>query len=292
MISIRLKGGMGNQMFQYAFGLARAARLETELKVDCAVLLDRARGADFVYRGYDLDIFKVNPGFMVSPEKLRFLYKLKSAAWSRMVKQYTLKGLPVEKEAHFHVDQTLISEPKNEVVYDGWWQSAKYFEHIKPEVKRAFTFLDAILPESVELLKRIQDTNSVCLNVRRTDFLTTPSLNATNLEYFMKAAGQMMDLVEHPRFFVFSDDVEWCKENIKLSCPVEVVGHEHKGRKFGNYLQLMKSCKNFIIPNSSFAWWAVWLNENQIKHVIAPANWFNEGDHDTSDLVPDTWMRF
>ena len=78
MIHIRLKGGMGNQMFQYAFALGQAARLGTKLKVDCSALLDRARGQDFVYRDFDLDIFELQPEFVIAPEKLRRFYKLKS----------------------------------------------------------------------------------------------------------------------------------------------------------------------------------------------------------------------
>ena len=101
----------------------------------------------------------------------------------------------------------------------------------------------------------------------------------------------MAEHVEEPHFFVFSDDIDWCRENIVLDHPVQVVDHDYKGRKFGNYMQLMVSCKNFIIPNSSFAWWAVWLNEQENKRVIAPSNWFNEGDYNTEDLVPSTWIR-
>lgn len=291
MIHIRLKGGMGNQMFQYAFALGQATRLKTSLKVDCSALLDRARGKDFVYRDYDLDIFKLQADFAMDPARLRTIYKLRFSKISRWIKAYAQRGLKLEKEKHFHVDSTLISDPLDDVVYDGWWQGEKYFENVKKEVREAFSFKQGILPESRELHEKIMSTNSVCLNVRRTDFLTTPTLNATNLEYFLEAAKQMGEMIEAPHFFIFSDDIEWCAENIVLDYPIDIVSHEVKGWKFGNYLQLMKSCKNFIIPNSSFAWWAVWLNENQDRKVIAPKNWFNEGDFNTSDLVPEEWLR-
>lgn len=291
MIQIRLKGGMGNQMFQYAFAMGQAARLNTSLKVDCAALLDRARGKDFVYRDYDLVLYKLEADFVIPPAKLRSMYKLKSAKLSRMVKRYAQKGLALEKEKLFHVDEALINNPVDGVVYDGWWQSEKYFENVEAQVREAFSFREEIMPESQELLSKIKNTNAVCLNVRRTDFLTTPTLNATNLEYFQSAAKMMGEMVESPHFFIFSDDTAWCKENLKLGYPMQVVEHDMKGFKFGNYLQLMKACKHFVIPNSSFAWWAVWLNENPDKKVIAPKNWFNEGDYDTSDLVPETWLR-
>lgn len=291
MIHIRLKGGLGNQMFQYAFAIGQAARLGTGLKVDCSALLDRARGKDFVYRDYDLDIFKLEPEFVISPEKLRKIYRFKSSMLSRYTKKFAQKGLKLEKEKHFHVDKSLLSSPKDQVVYDGWWQSETYFENVSEELSEAFSFKEGILPVSQALFEQLSQTNSVCLNVRRTDFLTTPALNATNLDYFMRAARKMAELVDRPHFYVFSDDIAWCKENIRLEQPVKVIGHEHKGWKFGNYLQLMSACKNFIIPNSSFAWWAVWLNKHENKQVIAPKNWFNEGDYDTRDLVPQWWLR-
>lgn len=291
MIQVRLKGGLGNQMFQYAFGMARAAQLGTSLKLDCSALLDRSRGKDFVYRDLDLDIFSSEPDFGINPALLRKFYKIKSSSISRLVKKHAARGLTMEKEKHFHVDQRLIESPTDNALYDGWWQSERYFSNINSQIREAFKFKESILPEAKVLYEEICNSNSVCLNVRRTDFLTTPTLNATNLEYFLKSAERMAGLIENPHFFIFSDDIDWCKTHIRLDHPVNIVGHEMKGYKFGNYLQLMKACKNFIIPNSSFAWWAVWLNENQDRKVIAPKNWFNEGDFNTSDLVPKEWLR-
>lgn len=291
MITVRLKGGMGNQMFQYAFGKAMAARLGTSVNFDCSLLLDRARGKEFVYRDYDLDIFNVDAQFSVEPSTLRTLYKLRSSTLSRYIKKWAAKGKPIFKEPHFEVSEQLLTNPVNNQIYDGWWQGHPYFDSITEQLRNDFTFKTGVLPGSAELHNKITATNSICLNVRRTDFLTTPALNATNLEYFLRGAEHMATLVEQPHFFVFSDDVEWCRENIQLPHPVEVVEHSHKGHKFGNYLQLLAACKHFIIPNSSFAWWAVWLNGNTDKHVIAPKNWFNEGDYDTRDLVPQNWIR-
>lgn len=291
MIIIRLKGGMGNQMFQYAFAKSMAAKLQTTLEIDCSLLLDRARGDEHVYRDYDLTIFKLKETFTLNLFMLRLLFSLRSSKLGKLVRKVMATGLSYEKERHFHVDKDLIESPKDNTLYEGWWQSEQYFEPIKKDVRKAFTFRTPLLVISEAILSRIKSTNSVCLNVRRTDFLTTPELNATGREYFLNAANAMSGLVENPHFFVFSDDVVWCKENIILDHPVEIVEHDHKGHKFGNYLQLMKSCKHFIIPNSSFAWWAVWLNENPERKVIAPKNWFNGNKYDTSDLVPDDWIR-
>ena len=291
MIIVRLKGGMGNQMFQYAFAKGMAARLNTDFKIDCSLLLDRSRGKDHIYRNYDLSIFNVKEDFTISSSLLRTIYKLKSAKIRKIITAKVAKGFQIEKEKHFHTDQELIENPVNNSLYDGWWQSARYFDNVKDIIRSEFTFKHKLLPESQELYQRINNTNSICLNVRRTDFLTNPTLNATNLDYFLKAATRMSELVHSPHFYIFSDDTKWCEENILLDFPVEVVKHTHKGIKFGNYLQLMIACKHFIIPNSSYAWWAVWLNEYNNKYVIAPKNWFNEGDYDTKDLLPENWIR-
>ncbi len=290
MITVRLKGGMGNQMFQYAFGQGLAKSLNTDVQLDLSSLLDRSKG-DFVYRDYDLDIFNVNPSFESNPNLLRTIYKIKLSKVAKLVKKKAGRSKTYIKEAHFHVMEDLLQNPKNNALYDGWWQSEKYFDNVADQIRKEFSFKETILPKSQALFEKIQSTNAVCLNVRRTDFLKVAELNTTNLDYFLNGAKYIAERVEQPHFYIFSDDIEWSRDNIKLGHPTTVVDHEHKGRKFGNYLQLMKACQHFIIPNSSFAWWAIWLNENPSKIVIAPKNWFNDAKFDTSDLVPKNWIR-
>lgn len=290
MIIIRLKGGMGNQMFQYAFGLSLANKLNTNLKVDLSSLLDRSKG-DFVYRNYDLDIFTLKAEFLNSPQLLKTIYRSKSRAVTKLVEKRVISKRPYVKEIDFHFQNDLIAKAAKNTVYEGWFQSHLYFQDIEAQVRNAFQFKTPILDSSQELLDKINTSNAVCLNVRRTDFLKVDNLNTTNLDYFIKAANHMASIVDKPVFFIFSDDVKWCQENIKLAYPTQLVGHEHKGRKFGNYLQLMIACKHYIIPNSSFAWWAIWLNNHSEKHVIAPKKWFNDEKIDTSDLTYEHWIR-
>lgn len=290
MIVIRLKGGMGNQMFQYAFGLQVATLLNTELKVDLSSLLDRSKG-DFVYRNYDLPIFKINDELLMNPQLLKTIYKPKVQRITKWVRQYIDNGKTFIKEKHFHFQPELMTNPTDNAVYEGWFQSEKYFKDIADTVRTEFDFIDPILEISKPLLNKIQTTNAICLNVRRTDFLKVDTLNTTDKNYFFNAAKYMVKEIDSPVFYIFSDDIAWCRENIILDAPVVVVGHEHKGRKFGNYMQLMTACKHFIIPNSSYAWWAVWLNKQVNKIVIAPKNWFNDTTIDTSDLVKKEWVR-
>jgi len=290
MIIIRLKGGMGNQMFQYAFGVKLATALDTELKIDLSSLLDRSKG-EFVYRNYDLPIFKVNDQLLISEGFFKTIYKPKISRITKMMRQYINKGKTFIKEKHFHFQPELITQPKDNSIYEGWFQSPKYFSEVEDKIRKEFQFKNSILENSKPLFEKIKNTNSICLNVRRTDFLKVDTLNTTDKNYFFKAAKYIAKRIENPVFYVFSDDVEWCRKNIVMDYPVEVVEHEHKGHKFGNYMQLMIACKHFIIPNSSYAWWAVWLNEHPNKIVVAPQNWFNDLQINTSDLVPDSWVR-
>ena len=135
----------------------------------------------------------------------------------------------------------------------------------------------------------------VSINVRRGDFVQHSVSSSFHgfrgLEYIYDAVNLIKSKVDKPHFYVFSDDIEWCAENIKTDDPLTIVDHTHAGKKFADYLHLMKECKHFIIPNSSFAWWAAWLSENHAKIVIAPKKWLNDSAIDTSDVTPAGWYR-
>ncbi len=290
MIITRLKGGMGNQMFQYAMALNVAKRLNTELYIDLCSLLDRSKG-DFVYRNYDLSIFNVNDQFIINPKILKSLSRFQSSSITKFFRNRINKNRNYVKENDFHFQSDYVLQAVDNTIFDGWFQSQKYFEDIENLIRKEFTFKQGILPASLDLFHQIQSTNAICLNVRRTDFLKVDTLNTTNKTYFINGAHHLAERIEKPVFYIFSDDVKWCREHLKLDYPSYVVGHEHKGEKFGNYMQLMIACQHFIIPNSSFAWWAVWLNQNKTKQVVAPKKWFNDPSINTNDLVPSDWMR-
>lgn len=291
MIQVRLKGGLGNQMFQYAFGQQIAKKLNDRVIYDCALLLDRGRGEEQIYRDYDLEIFKVQPDFSIPPFLLRLLFKIKHPIVGGLLRKWTVRNFNYLREKHFHVMQELIDAPMNQTYYDGWWQSPFYFSEVETELREAFSWKNDFQIESRALAESIRNTESVCLNVRRTDFVTNPVLNATDINYFNRGVGKIAELVQNPHLFIFSDDMDWCRKNLTWDLPMTFVTHEHKGYKFGNYLQLMSNCKYFIIPNSTFAWWAVWLSPNRMNPVIAPKNWFTDRSISAEDLVPKNWIR-
>jgi hypothetical protein len=277
MIIAKLMGGLGNQMFQYAVAKNFSLKHNVPLKIDLSFLNNRNMGPNFVYRDYDLNLFNIEPDFDIDFSK-------------RIVHS---------SQPHFHYSKSYIdsisnlSLEGNSVLLDGYWQSPFFFSEFEEEIRKDFEFINKVENETgeiKEMLNLIESTNSVMLNVRRTDYLNTSFHGVMGMDYLNKAKDIIEQKVENPHYFIFSDDVNWCKENINFE-NMTLVDHRYKGEKFGYYLQLMSKCKHFIIPNSTFAWWAAWLNTDEEKVVIAPKQWFTDNNINTADLIPSNWIR-
>jgi hypothetical protein len=292
MIIVKMIGGLGNQMFQYAAARRLAEARKTVLKMDLSYLLDRARRKEFIFRSYSMDIFRCRETFASEKETVRLTERRTSKAAALLSKIITTRSSsPVICEPHFHFYKELLGAPDN-VYLDGYWQSEKYFKDIDKIIRDEFTFRAGLSENCKDLAKKIESSNSICLNVRRTDFVTVDSsLQFIGLDYIERGMKKITEMVDHPSFFIFSDDIEWCRENIKHSSPVSFVTHDFAGDRFKDYLQLMILCKHFIIPNSTFGWWAAWLNKNPSKIVIAPKRWFSDPSINTDDLIPEGWVR-
>jgi hypothetical protein len=271
MIIMQLMGGMGNQMFQYAFGRSLSLKYNVPLKLDLSILKRRDFGPDFVYRDYDLDLFNVFADFDINMEsKVHHL-----------------------SEPHFHFSEKSLNYYESidgDLSIYGYWQSPKYFAYAEEIIRKDFQFRDTVSGPAVTMMAEIRATNSVVINVRRTDYLNTDFHGVMGLEYIMAGVEIIRSKIKNPHFFIFSDDIDWCRENIRLD-NMTIVDHQYKGDRFGNYLQLMKACKHYIIPNSTFAWWGAWLNDNPDKIVITPAKWFADPNLITADLIPVEWLR-
>lgn len=281
-------GGLGNQMFQYAFGKHLAIKHKTELLLDIHFLLDRQPRPDFVYRNFDLDIFNLN--FKTAPKEISNKYSfLRNRIKKSFYQLFPPKQLKLITENPSGFDEQYLTLPDN-VYLHGYWQNIKYFQDIAPIIREEFLFKEKISSYSQKLLEEIKETNSVCLNVRRADFLTSSNHRTLENSYYRKAEDELLKKVKSPQIYVFSDEVEWCVKNIKLKSQVKFIDHTHKGDKFRDYLELMSSCKHFIIPNSSFAWWAAWLSANHKNIVIAPKIWLHNIGLKTKIISPSNWI--
>jgi hypothetical protein len=271
-------GGMGNQMFQYAFARNLSLKYNIPLKLDLSFLKNRNMGDNFTYRDYDLDIFNVYEDFDIS--NVINIFRVNEPHY-----QYS-------KSLIDSIDITLANS-NNTILINGYWQTPKYFMDFESKIREDFEFINKIENADFNILdiyNKICSENSIMLNVRRTDYLNTNYHGVIGMDYINRSVEYINSKVDNPHYFIFSDDIDWCKDNIKLD-NMTIVDHSYKGDRFSYYLQLMKSCKHFIIPNSSFAWWAAWLNNNANKIVISPKKWFTDPNINTNDLIPDSWIR-
>ena len=266
-VVVKLMGGLGNQMFQYAFGKNISNITGRKLILDTSFLDEKNRGSGFVYRDYDLDVFNLNV---------------------EVVSSFNEPVEYIQEDWHLlHVFQSDLIEKsinsKNKNIYiEGYWQSPNYFNNSINDFKN---FKFGIEHNSIELMNDILNSNSLMINVRRTDFVSNDFLGCLGRDYIEKALKKIN--YSDYKCFIFSDDPEWCQEN--LSDLGTIVGHEHKGYKFSNYLQLMSMCKLFIIPNSSFAWWSAYLSESKTK-VYYPEIWIKSYPHKIKHLFPLNWI--
>jgi len=286
-ISIRLEGGLGNQMFQYAFGRALSISTGSQLNLDLSFLQKRNLSAKyksgvsaFTYRDFNLDIFDIKYHELITKERIYGRLGLKIS-----------RKLPIDLP--FIVTQKNYSYAKKNALYSGLWQSRKYFFDYEDILRKDLVFKVEVKGSSRPILSKIKNSNSVCINVRRTDFIGSWH-EICNLDYYQKALKRILYEVENPTFFIFSDDMDWCIKNLKLDHEHYFVDHDqaHSSSKvnFDNYLMLMSNCKNFIIPNSTFAWWAVWLSGGKAHIVISPNKWLAHEASGESKLIDKNWI--
>jgi len=298
MILIRLAGGLGNQLFQYALGTYLAGKNHTELKIDLTLLEDKSiEHKIFTHREYDLNAFHL-PVKLASPEEIKhFNGHLYSYLPGKLYNQITWalfrsKRLVVEKQRNFQPD--VLNLPDDRCLV-GAWQSEKYFIAIEQEIRKLYAFPDTLTGDSAALGIRIKDSNSLCVNVRRGDLVTSPlyekMLGAMPPEYFQKGFEQIAGKEKIETVYVFTDDPEWAREHLRFPVATEFVGAEHNGPRYVNKLHLMSLCRHFIIPNSTFSWWAAWLSTHPDKKVVAPKQWFRDPSLNSDDIVPDSWTR-
>jgi hypothetical protein len=296
-IITQLLGGLGNQMFQYAAGRRVAIEHGLELLVDTSILMDHSQGRHDVNRDYGLDIFRLEVNMASAMQ--RWAFNAHALPMTTKVLQRLARPLVADryfKEQQFRYDPALASRQTVPRYLSGLWQSYKYFEPISQCLRDDFIFRESLPQAGAALVHELGLPSSVVLNVRRGDYVgegaAAYTIGFIGLEYY-KAADLFLRSkgIKNPRYFVFSDDIEWCRENLAwLGKDAFFVQHELAGPKFSYYLQLMTLGSNFVIPNSTFAWWAAWLSKNEEKTVIAPYRWMIDAKIDTSDLCPPEWI--
>jgi len=173
----------------------------------------------------------------------------------------------------------------------GYWQCEKYFSDIGDKIRDDFVFPAELSEEGSALQEEIRDTESVAVHIRRGDYLEEGNYkvygNICTLEYYKKALSYIRRKCGHPRFFMFSNDIGWVREN--LYEPGMVLVGSSRNRPDYEDMYLMSICRHNIIANSSFSWWGAWLNQNANKMVISPGRWFN--NHEAADAICGSWVK-
>lgn len=274
---IKMIGGLGNQMFIYAFYL-RMKKLYPDTRIDLSDMVHYN-----VHNGYEMNrIFNLpHIEFCINrvlKKVLEFLFFKK--IYERRQDPSTL--VPYEKRYSWPL-----------LYFKGFYQSERFFFDIKEDIRKSFSFnLDIANEKSLEMLRQIDaDSQAVSIHFRRGDYLFPRHWANTGsvcqLPYYINALEEMEHRFPDPTYYVFSDDITWVKENIPFEKAVYV--DWNKGKDSWQDMMLMSHCRHHIICNSTFSWWGAWLNPGKDKIVIVPCRWFQHKD--TPDIYPEEWVK-
>ncbi|MFH1366672.1 MAG: alpha-1,2-fucosyltransferase [Patescibacteria group bacterium] len=291
MIIVKIIGGLGNQMFQYALGFALAKKNNTNLKLDISGF------AEYKLHRYSLNNFNIHEEIATQSE----IAKLKDYTYPTVItKLREIIGLSVIRHNPCHTTEIgynfypeILKLPDN-IYLEGYWQSEKYFIDIMDLIKQDFTIKSKPVGLNLSTLNKINSTNSISVHIRRGDYVTDQKTNqfhgTCQIDYYKMAAKLLSEKVVNPVFFIFSDDPEWVKTNLKLEHAMVFVTHNNSEKNYED-VRLMSRCQHNIIANSTFSWWGAWLNNNPGKIVIAPNKWFTDPKMNTEDLLSSAWIK-
>lgn len=284
MIIIKVYGGLGNQMFQYALGLSLSQKHHHPFTIDYSYLKEANQSG----RDFRLFSFKIQADEATPTEILRYTNTMQKVI--DKLRASNRKKRVVEKT--FTFDPTVLE--KKEGYFDGHWQSAKYFESVEGLVRKEFTLKQPLGEKASVFASHIVSLpNAVSVHIRRGDYVSIGKVAAvhgtTPISYYEKALRAILEKFPDAHFFISSDDIEWAKKHFPQHHSVTFVSSPD----IPDYeeMALMILCKHNIIANSTFSWWGAWLNTHKEKVVIAPKRWFLDESKDTRDLIPSSWIR-
>lgn len=289
-IIVSLYGGLGNQLFQYATGLALSQKHSAQLILDLGWFESVLKQSTVTNRAYAL------APFGVACESVSLLPK--RGILKRLSKWLPIKladdlGIPIyfEKNYQFDLNLNALSLP---VHLDGYWQSYYYFDAIKPLLRQILCKPTQMDEANQKVLHRIRNSHSVCLHVRRGDYVSNKNAaqhhGTCSIDYYQRAVSYLSGLFSEVTFYIFSDDMDWVRDNLEINGQHYYVSHNDGGAVVNDFW-LMTACRHFIIANSSLSWWGAWLGADEEAKVIAPKQWFAVNHLDTKDLIPTHWIR-
>ncbi len=279
-IKVKLTGGLGNQMFQFATGYALARKNNVELSLDL-----RRYNRRIDHNGFELQkVFDIYSKVSILNNPVNFTFLNFKEIFNNIDITYSNF-----KEQHFHYTYEIQDIPKHSLL-NGYWQSELYFKSYTQEIREIFSFFDKFDKKNLLIANDIKKNDSISIHIRRGDYLLKQNynLNQDLRKYYIKAIEESSKYFNNPKYFIFTDDPLWVTENFIVNYSHIVVDVNHGTKSFFD-MYLMSLCKANIIANSSFSWWGAWLNNKQDKIVYAPNNWFKDKSISTDDLFPNSW---
>lgn len=287
---VTIKGGIGNQLFQYAFGES------IKKKWNCEVLYN----IDWFYR-YGLDTPRelallklVDLNYIKHSKKKEFL---QSPHISKLLNQFSFlhktEFRSEESFDFFEHYQKMPSKKIKKIFFNGYWQSSKYFQLIEHDLRNKLLAYKTHLKKS-SLFNNIKNAkNSTSLHIRRGDYISNKAAKNTfdtcSLDYYKNAINNINKLAgEESKFFIFSDDIEWAKDNINIDNNLIYVDSKYNLSDLDE-LFLMSICKNHIIANSTYSWWGAWIGSSKAGITICPKNWYKSSKQPNA-LFPEKWI--
>lgn len=255
---MRLFGGLGNQLFQYAFLFALSRQGEKA----------RLEASSYEYddkRVCELHHFHISLPIEGGPPPWAFR---KSRIPACLRSLFSAPKYPHFREEKRHgFDPGLTAPPRCHTYFKGYFQTEQYFLHCREQLCREFRLKTPLTQENARVLEDIRSCCSISLHIRRTDYLSNPYLSPPPLEYYLRSMAEMEGRLraagvpqESLRYFVFSDDIEWARQNLSPALPHVHVDINDGGAGYFD-LELMRNCRHHIIANSTFSWWAAWRHK-------------------------------
>lgn len=294
---VNVIGGLGNQMFQYAFAISLQERTGEDVYVDVShfnhIFIKKIKSAN-LHNGYEVEIVfpQANLGHAKWYQLVKTTWYCPNYVLSRIVRKFMpkRKSEVIQKVSQYFEYMPEVYLRTGNAYYEGLWSSAEYYKPIQGKLKKVFSHPTAI-GRNANYIEQMENCNSVGIHVRRGDYLLEPDFrDICEIDYYKRAVEEIVKDGEKHSFYIFSNDMKWCKANlVPLLGAHEVhLVTENVGKNSCWDMHLMRHCKDLIIANSSFSWWAAFLKENEGR-VVAPIKWVNRDAK--FDVWDKEWIR-
>jgi hypothetical protein len=300
MIIVKIQGGLGNQLFQYASARRISIINDIPIKLDLKTILD----ANYPFK-YRLNMFNIVEQ-VAEDNEINKLVNVKGNPYLIALAKKSGINCIYNKKTHVIEKSSILPDKKvlncsHEVYLEGWLSSESYFKDIRNLLLYEFTLKNPSDDYNKTVLKEISKCESVAVHIRRGDYAQNAYFGLLPLSYYYKAISYIQESIADPVFYVFSNDIEWVKQNLKLEGTFKFMDKNSQSQSI-SYTQndyedinLIRNCKHQIIANSTFSWWGAWLNENPAKQVYFPSLWYNDTkaqkQFENNNFIPSDWIK-